>query len=99
MRTRYECIIPELEAVFPAEDIHYDFYEKFISQESVRSLCDFLGITFVPPDISHRVNVSFSETRPTPEAIRQVRLYYDETYAYCAARFGEDLIGKIWPNF
>lgn len=98
IRTRYDQTIEALEEVFPAEDIHYDFFETFIAPDPVAALTGFLGISAGTPNFSHRSNASPRLAEPSPEALAQVRAHYAPTYDFCRARFGAELIDRIWKH-
>lgn len=96
VRSRYENTITNLEAVFPRENLHYEFYETLFQEDSVRKICDFLDIAYVKPNFGRHVNASPSSDLPDPEAISAARAHYDKTYQFCIDRFGEEHIHKIW---
>jgi hypothetical protein len=98
VRTRYERTIGALETVFAPEEIFYGFYESFISKPEVARFCDFAGIDRHPPQLDRRANASPRAAEPDPGDIATVREFYDETYRFCAERFGPGLIGSLWPH-
>lgn len=96
IRTRYEKTIPALEAVFPSEDIFYGFYESFLAPGPVREMTDFLGISPLDPNLSHKANASPREHEPDAASFARVRDHYKATYAFCRDRFGAEVIDAIW---
>ncbi|WP_299548478.1 sulfotransferase [uncultured Tateyamaria sp.] len=98
VRTRYENIVPAIEAAFGAENCLFAFYETFISEPGVRSLCDFLDISYVAPKLDHKVNASPRTEEPDPAEWAQVRETYKDTYQFCADRFGADAVAQVWPE-
>ena len=97
-RTKYDEIIPNLEQVFPAEDIHYGFYETLFQQDRVDAICDFLGIRRQTANLTAKSNASPKTDNPDSEALKDVAAHYRGAYEFCAQRFGDDLIRSIWPN-
>lgn len=96
-RTKYDVILPKLERVFPAEDIHYGFYETLFDQSQVDAICDFLDIRRQNANLNTKSNASPKTDNPDPEALRAVAEHYRGAYEYCADRFGADFIRNIWP--
>jgi len=97
-RTRYEVILHNLDAAFAPEQIYLGFYESFFTKASLAELLTFLGLSPHPADFTNMANASPKGSVIAPEKLATVRAFYDETYRYCAARFGEDLISRIWPH-
>src|SRR5277367_6357383 len=58
LRARYDLTIANIESVFAAGDIHYQFYETLFTLPAIESLCDFLTIPAVAPNFDRRTNVS-----------------------------------------
>ena len=58
IRTRYDNTIRNIEQAFSAGQIHYAFYEELFTVESIKNICDFLAIPFMPPDFNRRPNES-----------------------------------------
>ncbi|SES39181.1 Sulfotransferase family protein [Tranquillimonas rosea] len=98
VRSRYDRTIPALEAAFPPESLFYGFYETLFSEERIRELTDFLGVSFRPPDFGHRANASPREDEPDAAALDRVRAFYEPTYAFCRERFGQAFIDGIWRH-
>lgn len=98
-RTQYENTIAAVEAVFPPEDIRFDFYETLFRPESVAAINDFIGAANRPADFDERVNASPLQV-PIAESERaEVRQLLEPTYRFCADRFGEDRIRAIWKRY
>jgi len=96
-RTRYDRTITGLEAAFPRNEVFIDFYERFFDTDRIRALTEFLGISFVQPNLDHRSNASPRAAEPDQTEARTVRAYFEPVYAYCAERFGAELIRDLWP--
>jgi hypothetical protein len=91
-RSQYETTIRNIEAAFPRNgDIKYLFYEKMFRPESVAEICSFIGVPYVPANLTERVG-STGARQPYPaELERKVRDLLAPTYDFCRAKFGEDL--------
>lgn len=98
-RTRYEDIVPRIENTFGAENCLFGFYETFISEQGVHSLCDFLDISYVNPNLEHKANASPRTVEPDPAEWDKVRQAYSATYQFCADKFGADVVSQTWPAF
>jgi len=96
IRTRYQDIIPRIDAVFAPEDQHIAFYESLFSEEGVKLLCEFLDITYIPTELEKRVNSSPRDSEPSADAWNATRLAYKDTYDFCAQRYGAELISDLW---
>lgn len=97
-RSRYETTISAIEAVFPPEDIHYEFYEALFRPEAMAAINAFLGLPDRPADFDRRVNASPVTTAIAPEERARVRALLAPTYRFCAERFGEARIQALWPT-
>lgn len=97
-RTRYEKIVPRIDAVFTPEERFIGFYEEFFSDQSLQRLCDVLGINHVSAKLDKRVNTSPREVEPSAEDWAQVRELYSDTYAYCSERFGAEKVAELWSG-
>ncbi|MBU0620483.1 MAG: sulfotransferase [Gammaproteobacteria bacterium] len=100
LRTNYDKTITNLESVFDPNDIFYGFYETLFETSEIGRLCDFLNIDHVPADFSKRVNSAPKlEQEANKEVVAQARRYYDSVYSFCANRFSEEFIKRIWANY
>ena len=98
VRTRYEDTIRKLEAVFPAEDILYLFYEELFTIGSIRTLCQHLGLESAPADFSKVVNASPAEGRCPDELRRRIQNHYQATYAFVAEHLTVERVRQAWPT-
>ena len=89
-------IVPRIEEVFAPQDRHIIFYETLFSPDGVKDLCTFLGLTYKDVDFEKRINASPRPAEPEAWARQQVRAAYDDTYEYCAKKFGRALISSLW---
>lgn len=100
IRTRYDKTIKNLESVFEPHDIFYGFYETLFESAEIKRLCDFLEIDFTEADFNVRVNVAPKlDHEPDLQVIRDARIYYEPVYRFCADKFTEVFIKKIWGNY
>lgn len=96
IRTRYDLTISNLEAVFPREDIFYAFYEELFSDSAVARLCEFLDLPFREANYSEVVNGAKVKSE-IPRPLRmEIRTYYQQVYDSVGAKFGQDVINRLW---
>ena len=97
-RTRYDVTMERLEQVFARDDVHYGFYERLFSAETLRPLCAGLGIDYHEPDPGRRVNES-PKTEELPEdVVREIAQHFAPVYAAVAARFASVDLQDVWPS-
>lgn len=97
-QTRYEETIRALEAAFDPATIHYEFYERLMNAQAIRTLTDFLGLPFVAPDFDRRLNVTEKQAELSDEMRRTVAQYYKPTYDFVVERFGRSTVEPLWSN-
>ena len=98
-RTRYDQTMTRLEQAFPQETIFYGFYERLFDRDTLRGLCDFLGIDFHEPDFDRRVNVSPKEVGGLPDdLVSAVAQHYRAVYDAVAQRFPHLDVPAMWPS-
>ncbi|MBP7241854.1 hypothetical protein [Amaricoccus sp.] len=97
-RSRYETTIRAIEQVFPAEDIHYAFYENLFRPDTIAAINAFLGLPDRPADFGARVNASPVVKPIDPAERARVRALLEPTYRFCEERFGEGQIRAIWKR-
>lgn len=98
LRSRYDRTIPNLEAVFPPEELHYVFYEEFFSDESIQALTDFLDIEYVPGEVGRMVNVSRTGNVIDEELRRKMCDHFEPIYRFAKNRFGKERIQRLWEG-
>ena len=92
-RCDYGGTLDKLDEVFGEDNYHIEFYETLFSVAAIKRLCKFLNIEYVKPDLSKRVNVSF--TRPISSEFKEVmREKLEPIYEDMRNRFGADLPEK-----
>jgi hypothetical protein len=99
VRTRYDRTIEEIEKVVAPEDASYAFFEELFTEQAARRLCGELGLTYRRPEFLRQVNVSEKHDEISEATKAEIARYYAPVYRFVATRFGEDLIGRIWPNY
>ena len=99
LRTRYERTIHELEQVFGVDEIYYDFYERYISEERYSALLAFMEITTAnAPQLDKPRNQSLLKQRIEHDLAAQVARYYRSTYEFMEMRYG-DLMRTLWSGY
>nr|WP_249139059.1 sulfotransferase [Actibacterium sp. MT2.3-13A] len=93
-RSDYARTITELEAAVPREQILYLFYEELFSDASLRRLCDFLGLGFVPGTYDEKVFAGISAEAPR-DWLLAARAKLAPVYDFVTARFG-DAVPAAW---
>jgi hypothetical protein len=90
-RSRYQVTISNLEKVFLKDEVLYMFYETLFTPESICNLCRFVGIKFVGGNFDEVINPGGPRDRMPEDIDRQIRAAFEETYRFCAHKFGESL--------
>ena len=91
LRGAYDLIYANLEQAFGRDGFHTAFYETLFSDDSIASLCGFLGLPFEPGNYDRRTNASRLEFKPSPEQISKARKKFAPVYDFCQEKFGNDL--------
>ena len=97
-RTRYDVTMERLEQVFDRDDVHYGFYERLFSGETLEPLCAGLGIDFHEPDPSRRVNESPKTVELPEPVVAEIAQHFAPVYAAVAARFPELDLSSVWAS-
>ncbi len=97
--TRYERTMNNLESVFPAKDIYYNFYENLFNPSTMEEITDLLSVPFVQPNFNKRKNASKTSFQIDESIRKRVFDFYGDTYDFMAGRYGKDYISSIWPNY
>lgn len=97
-RSQFETTIAAVESVFPAAQVHYDFYETLFTPEAMTDLMEFLDLPQRPANFAERVNASPLQVPLAASERASVARMLEPTYRFCAARFGAERIQKIWRN-
>ena len=83
--------------MFPANQIHIDFYERLFTPEAHQRLAAFLGLDLPEADFGTRINASPKQVDICPKLQQTVALAYREVYAAMVDRFGETVL-NLWPH-
>ncbi len=99
-RTRYDLTMAALEQAFPRSAIFYGFYERLFSADTLRPLCELLGIDFHEPDVDRQVNVSpKAEGATLPEETRRtIARHFAPVYDAVQLRFPDLDLSALWPS-
>ena len=95
VRANYEQTILNMDAVF-GDNCYIGFYETLFSEDSLRSICEFLQIDYQPVDFAQRFNASPSSNDLTKDELAEFRPTYARQYDFVRDRYGADFISKIW---
>jgi hypothetical protein len=98
-RTRYDLTIQTIEQVFDKDEIHYAFYERLFTQQSIEELCRFLDMPYQQPDFTRQINASTSQNRIPQQLKVEISLFYSNVYEFLASRYGEKKIKDLWTNY
>ena len=90
-RTRYDRTIARLRAVFAADKLFFGFYETLFRDETIRTLCEFLGIAFVAADYGTRVNEGRAGSNLSGSDVDTLREAFAPVYAFCREEFGSTM--------
>jgi hypothetical protein len=97
MRTDYKRTLTELFKVVPEERVHVVFFENLISsdlhEKTLRSITDFLRISYIPGDIGEKKNVSKSV--PLDDKYKPlIAQKFSHVYEYVAENYPNDMPEK-----
>ena len=86
-RADYARTIRELEAVIPAERIHYAFHHNPMPQDTADKICDFLGIERLP--LPGKLEANVGRELPLPAEIEEMMVEaFRPQYEFATERFG-----------
>lgn len=97
-RTHYDLTMAALDAAFPQDAVHYGFFEELFTTESIRSLCEFVGISYREPKLGRARNVSPKAVDLPDETSRLIATHYRDVYVTVAERFGAERVRGMWPS-
>lgn len=99
LRTRYEATVTNLDAAFPATEVHYGFYETLFEPASLAAICALAGIDPPPADVATRRNASPKSVETLPSStVREIATHFRATYDFVAGRFPEVDLATLWPS-
>ncbi|MFQ5624052.1 MAG: sulfotransferase [Paracoccaceae bacterium] len=99
LRSRYDRTIRNLEAVFPPDRIFYGFYESLFCGPEISRLNRFLGTDDETADFGATYNATRTRKSLSTDDVAYARARYEETYRFCAEKFSEEMIARLWPNY
>ena len=96
-RSEYHRTIDALDAAF-GEDVHYAFYERLFTDESVAALCAAIGIAPHPARYDDHLNAARGDEELPESLAEEIATHLAEVYRKVAARFPEVDLGRLWPT-
>lgn len=90
-RSMYESTISNLERVFDETEILYLFYERLFREDTIRRLCEFVGVPYTAADFDTIVNPSSAQSERAEQCDERVREKFESTYRFCRQKFGAAL--------
>ena len=97
--TRYDRTIGAIEKAFDTGTATYAFFEQLFTEQTIRRICDELGLDYQPPSLERAINVSEKKTEISGATRAEIARFYAPVYTFAAERFGKELIARIWPNY
>lgn len=92
---RYDLTISSLLKVFDEQDLFFGFYETLFTDQEIRRLTDFLGIDYLQPDFTKRVNVGLPGRPLSRKEVEVALEAYRPVYEFCDNFFGS-LVPDSW---
>lgn len=87
IRSQYDAALGRLRGAVAPERLLCLFYEDMFGGDGVERICDFLGISRQPADVSTRIHAGPS-VEPTPDMIEKMRAWLAPQYDAVAADMG-----------
>jgi hypothetical protein len=97
-RTAYHVTLANIESVFHPNEIFVALYEELISAAEIQRLTQAIGIDFIAPDLTTRLNHTPKSHAIPPELEREIALLHHNVYTECFRRFGEAKLRALWPS-
>ena len=100
-RTYYHKTVKRLDAIFPAENIFYGFYETFFQISEIQRLEFFLNSPPLNVDFNNIVHASPKSHQFSLEMndlLREIYFFYGDTYSFVRSRFGES-VPSTWKDY
>lgn len=89
-RGNYRQTIQNLTAVFPSQNIHFEFFEHFFTHRAINRLCGFLKVSYHAANLDTKVNESFKVELPL-ELRQKMVCALKPQYIFAKSFFGDDL--------
>lgn len=96
-RANYKATVGDLDYTFPADDILYLFYEDLFNEASLRQICEFAGIRYLPPDSVETSNRTIIKLGLPENARAAFARLLAPQYEFCRERFG-DAVPVVWST-
>ncbi|MEM7547220.1 MAG: sulfotransferase [Pseudomonadota bacterium] len=93
-RSDYKHTIEQLSGVVPDGDVLFLFYETMFTEDVIRQVCDFLGVSYQPARFSEKVHGGRAQPLPADLASR-ARAVMADVYDFIEGRFG-DAVPTSW---
>jgi hypothetical protein len=87
-RSDYRAILSRLTAAVPGPQVLIEFFEELFSEETMRRVCDFLGIGYAEPAYEKVVHKGRAELALDDDRRRAARAFLAPQYDYVTARMG-----------
>ncbi len=94
-RTRYDRTIVNLLAAFSRDEVFFGFYETLFADSTMRNLCRFLGLEYLPADFATPRNKAKAHFALEADQIAVAREVFDPVYVFCRKMFG-DRVPAAW---
>lgn len=96
-RSEYHRTLDALDATF-GDATHFAFYERLFSMESIRELCEKIGVTAHDQKFDARANAAPSRAIIPEHIARPVAESLSEVYVRVARRFPDFDVTATWPH-
>ena len=93
-RGNYRGTIERLEKTFKEDELFFCYFEELFTEETVKKLCAFLEIAFVPGEYGTKSNPSPKDSAIPPAMIKEAKEKFMPQYEFCKAKFGR--VPKEW---
>jgi hypothetical protein len=87
LRTNYKATIESLESAFDMNQIYYGIYEELFDFDKLKSLSDFIGVSFNPELTRKKFNSSPKCDYEASVLREEIREFYSHVYDFCFERF------------
>lgn len=97
-RSDYRHTLEALDGAFGLQEVYVGFYESLFSEDTIRSLCQYLEIPYIEADFQKRLNVSATTTEIPEEVLVALGTWQSGTWHYCRERFPSVDFDTLWPT-
>jgi len=85
---RYDLTVVSLLKVFGEQDLFFGFYETLFNEKEMKRLMAFLGIDYLQPDFTKRVNAGLPPRPLSQQEVEVAFEIYRPVYEFCTDFFG-----------